>query len=78
MDKQQNTQITERLREHWASIEPRIVSQYSGVSSADLTGFTDANDLVTRIATKAQQPVVDVENQVREFASSASGGTDSR
>ena len=74
MDKQENTQITKQLREHWASIEPRIVSQYSGVSSADQTGFTDASDLVTRVATKSQQPVADVENQLREFASSASGG----
>lgn len=68
----QNDKITEQLRQHWSQIEPQIISQYSGVTTDDLKDFSDATDLVQRIADKSGTPVAQVETQLREFAESGS------
>jgi hypothetical protein len=73
MDKNANTELTRQLQDHWSSIEPKIIEHYSGVSTDDLRGFTDANDLIDRLTQKAGVSKTEVEPQLRQFASSASG-----
>lgn len=70
MDKNDNQQVTNELRQHWAQIEPQIIARYSGVTTDDLKDFSDATDLVQRISQKSGQPVSEVETQLREFATS--------
>lgn len=71
MDKQQNTELTSQLQQHWAQIEPQIIQKYSGVESADLEGFTDYSDLLQRVSTKVGQPTDSLDSEFRQLVDSA-------
>ncbi|MCK9877132.1 hypothetical protein MXD61_24995 [Frankia sp. AgPm24] len=64
---QQRQQVEQQLRQNWRQVRYNILDQFGQVSTADLDAATDINDLIARIADKANHSERYVENRLREL-----------